>query len=55
MIMTNIFIDWAVKKFTNDSDLGQIFRRFYILSKEGGNTPEASRKAEEQIMTNNFN
>jgi len=55
MKMTKIFLDWAIAKFPNDIDLGKVFREFYNLAKEGGNTGESGREAEEQIMTKYFN
>lgn len=52
--MSKVFLDWATSRFPNDGDLGKVFREFYSLSKEAGNTQEGSRKAEEQIMTKYF-
>jgi hypothetical protein len=55
-LMSNIFIDWAVKKFPNDADLGAVFREFHTLNKlDGTQWAKSSRKAEEQIMTKYFN
>jgi hypothetical protein len=54
MKMSKIFLDWAIKKYSNDADLGRIFRQFYNLAATGGNTPEACRAAEEQIMGESF-
>ena len=54
--MSNIFIDWAVKKFPNDADLGAVFREFHTLNKlDGTQWAKSSREAEEQIMTKYFN
>ena len=50
MKMSKIFIDWAIKRFPNDADLGKVFRQFYHLAAEGGNTEQACRAAEEKIM-----
>ena len=54
MKMSKIFLDWAIKKYSNDADLGRIFRQFYNLAATGGNTPKACRAAEEQIMGESF-
>lgn len=54
MKMSKIFLDWAIKKYPNDADLGRIFRQFYHLAAAGGNTPEACRAAEEKIMGEAF-
>jgi len=54
MKMSKIFFDWAVNKYSNDADLGKVFRRFYCMAAEGGNTEEACRAAEEKIMADSF-
>lgn len=52
--MSKIFFNWAVNKYPNDADLGEVFRRFYYMAAEGGNTEEACRAAEEKIMADSF-
>ena len=54
MKMSKIFIDWAIKRFPNDTELGKVFRQFYHLAAKAGNTEQACRDAEEKIMSQRF-
>lgn len=49
-MMSKIFIDWAVKKYPDRTDLFECFKLFYTIAAGKGNTPEGCRQAEEEIM-----
>ena len=43
-------MDWAIKKFPNDDELGKIMRKVYQVAIQNGNTAESWRDAEQDIM-----
>lgn len=43
-------MDWAIKKFPNNNDLGEAMRNVYHIAIQNGNTAESWRAAEEEIM-----